>query len=276
MAEYILIVLSFLLILSSNLIAQSTNWTTISDGLEIGRFKVEQKTPVGDSTITIVRVDPNYWDLKLLSASETGSEYLTTRQWCEKYNLAAAINAGMFMTDYQSNVGYMKNFEHLNNQQIHPEYQSVAAFNPKKSNFPPFKIFDIDEESIQDIITNYNTVIQNLRLIKGPGENRWYQQPKKWSEIALGQDKSGKVLFIFCRSPFSMHDFNNLLLKLPINIVCAQHLEGGPEAQLYLKYEDTKIEFFGSYETDFREDDSNDHSWPIPNVIGIIEKKEVH
>lgn len=102
------------------------------------------------------------------------------------------------------------------------------------------------------------------------------EEEGKWSEVALGQDKSGMVLFIFCRSPYSMHDLNNLLLKLPIDMVCAQHLEGGPEAQLYLEYEQTRMEFCGSYETSFIENDSNDHSWTIPNVIGIIEKKEVH
>ena len=268
-------VLLFLLILFSNLSAQSANWTTISDGLEIGQFKVKQEPPVGDSTITIIRIDTKHWEFKLLSASETGSENLTTRQWCEKYNLAAAVNAGMFQTDYRSNCGYMINFEHLNNPQIHPEYQSVAAFNPKKPNLPPFKIFDIDEENMQDIIANYNTAIQNLRLIKAPGENRWSQQPKKWSEIALGQDKYGRVLFIFCRSPYTMHDLSNLLLGLPIDMVCAQHLEGGPEAQLYLEYGDTRIELYGSYETNFKEDDSNSYSWPIPNVIGVVRKQEV-
>ncbi len=266
-------VLLFLLVFVVNLSAQSANWTTISDGLEIGRFKVEQEAPVGDSTITIIRIDTKHWEFKLLSATETGNGNLTTRQWCEKHNLIAAVNAGMFQTDYKSNVGYMKNFEHLNNPQIHPEYQSVAAFNPKKPNLPPFKIFDIDEKSIQVIIANYNTVIQNLRLIKSPGENRWSQQPKKWSEIALGQDKYGRVLFIFSRSPYSMHDFNSILLDLPIDIICAQHLEGGPEAQLYFELNDILLNLVGSYETGFYESDSNLKAWPVPNIIGIKRKE---
>ena len=66
-----------------------------------------------------------------------------------------------------------------------------------------------------------------------------------------------------------MHDFNQELLSSNIDIVAAQHLEGGPEAQLYLKVGDTEIELFGSYETSFREDDGNKKVWDIPNVLGI-------
>ena len=91
--------------------------------------------------------------------------------------------------------------------------------------------------------------------------------------MALGEDKQGNILFIFCRSPYSMHDFNNILLQLPINIVCAQHLEGGPEASLYFSYKGIVINKFGSYETQFNKNDNNDHAWIIPNVLGIAKKK---
>jgi hypothetical protein len=62
------------------------------------------------------------------------------------------------------------------------------------------------------------------------------QQDKIWSELALGGDRQCNILFIFCRSPYSNQDFNNILLQLSINIVCAQHLEGGPEASLYFSH----------------------------------------
>ena len=45
-----------------------------------------------------------------------------------------------------------------------------------------------------------------------------------------------------------------------------------PEAQIYLKIGDTEIDLFGSYETGFREDDSNAVAWPIPNVLGIKQR----
>jgi len=105
-------------------------------------------------------------------------------------------------------------------------------------------------------------------LIKRPGENRWSQQDRSWSEAALGEDDQGRVLFIFCGSPYSMYDFNKLLLSLPIGVVSAQHLEGGPQAQLYLKHGETVVNMSGNYESGIVEGD--DFTWPIPNVIGIV------
>jgi hypothetical protein len=52
-------------------------------------------------------------------------------------------------------------------------------------------------------------------------------------------------------------------------LVAAQHLEGGPEAQLYLHVGGTEIEMFGSYETSFKENDDNTAPWPVPNVLGV-------
>ena len=66
-----------------------------------------------------------------------------------------------------------------------------------------------------------------------------------------------------------MHDLNRELLTLEIGLVAAQHLEGGPEAQLYLQIGNVTHEMFGSYETSFRENDWNAVPWPIPNVLGI-------
>jgi hypothetical protein len=108
-----------------------------------------------------------------------------------------------------------------------------------------------------------------LRLIKRPGTNQWTRQSRKWSEAALGEDSSGRILFIFSRSPFTMHDLNEELLSAGIGLVAAQHLEGGPEAQLYFHVGKTEHEMFGSYESGFRENDSNGKAWEIPNVLGV-------
>jgi hypothetical protein len=66
-----------------------------------------------------------------------------------------------------------------------------------------------------------------------------------------------------------MHDLNRGLLASGIGIVAAQHLEGGPEAQIYLHAGETELEMFGSYETSFTEDDQNMVPWPIPSVLGV-------
>ena len=246
------------------------NWEVLADGLELGRFEAN---PTGeDVSIVVLRIDPEHWDLRMICLSETAMEYgQSARAWCEQYGLAAAINAGMFATDHSTHVGYLRNGDHVNSRGIN-HYQSIAAFSPLGPDLPRFRMYDLDVEgvSLKGLAGQYSTVVQNLRLVKRPRMNRWGVQEKRWSEAALGEDEEGRVLFIFCRSPLSMHDLNGALLSLPIGLVCAQHLEGGPEAQLFVDLAGEDLELVGSYETGFVENDLNNRAWPIPNVIGVV------
>ncbi len=264
----------FALLSTSQLFAQGqSRWQQVDGGLAIAEFAAPQKSIVGSSKITIIKIDPHFYSFKLMTAKEYGVEPMTAKAWCQKYNLIAGVNAGMFQSDYRTNVGYMKNYKQVNNGKINAKYSSVFAFNPFRPETDSVKIFDIEADPVEKIVQKYHTVIQNLRLIKRPGKNRWSQQNREWSEVALGQDEDGNVLFLFSRSPYSMHDFNEIILKLPVHLLCAQHLEGGPEASLFFSYKGTEINQFGSYETGFNENNNNSNAWPIPNIIGIVKKK---
>jgi hypothetical protein len=115
-------------------------------------------------------------------------------------------------------------------------------------------------------------VVQNLRLIKrvdGKGKNVWPDQPRRWSEAAIAMDDHGRLLLIFSRDPWSMADFNRAVLALPLGVERAMHVEGGPEASLSVRAGETRLDYFGGYETGFMENDDNDRAWPIPNVLGV-------
>jgi len=252
--------------------SSADNWRLLAPGMELGMFGIPSESQMADRELTILRVDLNLWDLEIVGISRSGeSAGRTAKQWCETHNLTASINAGMFGTDYRTHVGYLRYRDHVNNSYVNI-YQSVAAFDPKEGiGLPRFRIFDLDEPgvSMEKILRDFSSVVQNLRLIKRPGLNQWSPQDKRWSEAALGEDESGRVLFIFCRSPISMYEFNQALLSLDIGVVAVQHLEGGPEAQFYLSVGDVAIDMIGDYEAFFMGKDAKAAAFPIPNAIGI-------
>jgi hypothetical protein len=254
----------------------ANDWQTLAPGMDLKYVSVHRAGAASDARITILRVDAHLWELQAVGPSTTGEKTNhTAREWCEAHQLTAAINAGMFKTDGKTHVGFMRFREHTDNSKSN-SYQSVAAFDPRDSAaHPPFRIFDLDapQVSMPSILANYGSAIQNLRLIKRPGSNQWTQQTRLWSEAALGEDEAGRVLFVFSRTPFSMHDLNQELLAAGIGIVAAQHLEGGPEAQLYIHAGKFELEQFGSYETSFEENDSNARPWPIPNILAVRPKQ---
>ena len=252
-------------------LAGDDSWQSVAPGMELKHVKASKASIVGDSRIAVLRIDPNRWELEFAGISQTGeASGHTAREWCDKRKFMAAINAGMFMADGKTHLGYLRFREHIHSGHAN-QYQSVAAFDPRDSKLPRFRIFDLDEPgvSLQNILRDYASAVQNLRLVKRPGVNQWAQQDREWSEAALGEDTAGRILFIYSRSPLSMHDLNRELLAAGIGLVAAQHLEGGPEAQLSVQAGSTQLEMFGSYETSFRQNDSNSAAWTVPNVIGV-------
>jgi len=252
-------------------------WKELAPGMELRWLETGQRSSVGDSRIAVVRIDPKSWSLELVGRSQTGdTSGRTAREWARERNFVLAINAGMFAEDYKTHVGYMESRGHVNSSRVNP-YQSVAAFDPRDpQSQPSFRLFDLDVPgvTVQTIRQDYGSIVQNLRLIKRPGMNRWSQQDQKWSEAALAEDEQGRILFVHSRSPFSMHDLVEELLSAGIGVVAAQHLEGGRLAQLFLSVGDVELELFESYQSSFGADGGNAKAWPIPNVLGVRRRTE--
>lgn len=271
MRLYLSIALLFLTT-PSLLLSQKIPWQQLDHGLEYASIPASKPVLVGDGIIRILRIDPAHFDFQLVAASEHGRKSKTGREWCESNDLVAVVNAGMFLQDGLTNVGYMKNFAHVNHSKFNKD-NTLVAFHPSSDSLPPFKIIDRTCEDWEPLVDQYQSVSQGIRMVDCEQSNRWSQQDRIWSMVIIAMDKKGRALLIFCRSPYSVHDFIDMLLEMPLQLYNAMYLEGGPEATLYLKTDDCEIDVFGSYETGFYESDGNDQAWPIPNVIGIRKKQ---
>jgi uncharacterized protein YigE (DUF2233 family) len=258
---------------SSEAMSKNGPWSKVEDGLFLGQFDPLYETPVKDSKIIILKINPRYYSFKLLCASELGKIRLTPKEWCKKYNLMAAINAGMYQKDGLTNVGYMKNYSHLNNPRLNSAYKAVLAFNRVDVRVPEIQIIDLKCQDFEALRPKYQTFVQGIRMISCNQENVWSKQDRRWSLAVLGMDKEGSVLFILSEAPYSGYDFNNVLLSLPLSIFNATYLEGGPEASLYFSVAGTGLEKVGIYGTDPDGSVVRSGAYPIPNVIGITKKK---
>ena len=150
--------------------------------------------------------------------------------------------------------------------------KAVLAFDRLDEKVPGVQIIDRACQDFDALANRYGSLVQSIRMVSCHGKNVWSQQPMKWSAAVIGMDSQGRILFIFSRSPYTMHDLIDMLLEMPIELKNAQYAEGGPEAQLYLRSGDTELEFCGSYEANFIEDDSSTCTWPVPNVVGIARR----
>lgn len=237
-------------------------WRTLSPGFDHGQARVASR--IGDGQLDIARIDPAHFRFRLLTAAGTHSARKTARQWAQQNHCVAAINAAMFRPN-----GLPVGFAKADGQVIQPQRnsdRSVLVFDSDHA-----RLLDLSADTFTE--SDYENALQGIRMISAEGRNVWSQQPRSWSIAALASTTDGRILFLHARSPLSVHDFIATIQALPLDVVRAMYLEGGPEATLYLNAGGTEIERVGSYETGFNENDDNVAAWPLPNVIGVIPRQ---
>jgi len=246
----------------SPLAADETGWQNLEPGLWFGRFPAPEKSEIGDSLVRVLRADPRYFSLKLLSASAfENRQPLTASQWGRNHDLKAAINASMYQKDYLTSVSLMRSHGHVNNPRLSKD-MSVLAFDRRDASVPPVKIIDRECEEFSRWKKKYRTLVQSIRMISCKGRNVWSEQPQRWSTAAIATDRQGRILFIYVASPYSTHDLIEYLKALPLDIERAMYAEGGKE-----------YEYAGGRKVSGLQGEEAPHPWMIPNVVGIVSNR---
>lgn len=265
--HFIIFSLTFLnLIIAQN---KNDSFANLEPGLALGIFDATVKSDYGDSRITILKIDPTLFLIDIYCESYYKNNHRTLREWAEEFNLIAVINAGMYAEDYITSVGYLKSGNHVNNSHLSSKYNCIFACRPVEKDIPVAQIIDLKNQDFSIWKSKYLSFSQSIRMISYEQKNVWQPQLKKWSIACLAMDVSGNILFIHCQSPYSVHDFINILLTLPLNIYNAMYLEGGLEAGLYFSAGGIERELRGIHESSLIIGESNETALTTPNIIGI-------
>jgi len=240
-------------------------WLALEAGLDLGSFVSPHYYEQSSAVITVLRIDPKRFELRLFNASHPSQgQTLTAKEWAQKENLSAAINAAMYQTDYRTSVSHMKTSEHTNNARISKD-KTILVFEPMKKNIPQVRIIDTQCDDFEQIRGLYGSAVQSIRMLSCEGNNVWQQSEKRWSIAAVGTDKASNVLFIQCTAPHSVHEFVNVLRGLPISIDRAMYMEGGSPSQMYIRTEKEELELIGDYSMGGKPAEAAG----LPNVLGI-------
>ncbi|MBU8870884.1 MAG: phosphodiester glycosidase family protein [Gemmatimonadales bacterium] len=244
----------------------SSPWVVLQPGLELGGFNTKTKAADPEGDLLVVRVDLGLLGLKFLAVGDdSDTPGRNAKQWCGDFGLLVAINAGMYQADHRTHVGFCQIDGRLANRSAN-DYLSAVAWDPFDPSDHQFRIFDLDEVPLAEVAKRYGTVVQNLRLIKRERENRWQPSGDRWAEAALGEDDRGRVLLIYCATPRSMYELNEILLELPLGLVAAQHLEGRNQARMWVTGK--------AFAPDSVWAKRLDRGPVLPNVIGVFELRD--
>jgi len=246
--------------------------TELVPGITVERFlaPVAPTVPVGDRCVTLVRVDPARHTLQLHTARTEGGAR-TVDRWSESAKLEAVLNAAMYADDQRS-VGLMVSAAGVNNGGDNKKYGGFLAWDRTRDGIPEVAAFgrDCPGFDLDAIRHDYRAVVQNYRLLDCQGHPIAWQDPKLFSAAVLGTDKRGWLVFAHVRTPYAMTDLAKILASADLEMASAMHVEGGPEASLFVNAGGSTVREMGSYETGFMSNDDNHDFWPIPNVLGVV------
>jgi len=76
------------------LVAESSPWQAVAPGLEVGRLASPQPAPIGSSLVTVVRVDPERYEFRLLSAKLLGlKDNPSAPEWVDRNGVLGVVKA---------------------------------------------------------------------------------------------------------------------------------------------------------------------------------------
>ena len=256
------------ILLAGSAYAEESLWKVLEPGFSLAHF-----TPDTDglsaANIVVLRLDPEEVEFVLLSASHKGNA-ASLSGWADAHNLAAAINASMYLPDGVTSTGYMRNGESLNNARIMTNFGAFFVAGRRDGGKPSATLLDRTQDDWETALPLYDIVVQNYRLISADGRMLWMPGGPSYAAAAIGQDTHGNILFIHSREPMSGENFGNLLLTLPLDLRMVMYVEGGTQASMLVRAGDVDKVWMGRHMADFLT--SGNKNAPLPNVLGVRRK----
>jgi hypothetical protein len=246
-------------------------WVTLAPGLHWCETDAPYLSKIGDSKLTIVKIDPKKVDFELFAATNMDRKPRTALEWSDSFDLQVVFNAGMYdLSKPLTSRGFLKTRSHINQPALHPSFNAMLAFHPTNQSAEPMRIFDLTCTPYASFKSDYESYIQGLRMIDCKGQPVfWKKKAQSCSMLVAAQDNDGSFYLLFSRSPYTHNEFIRMLMKFPTALTTAIYLEGGPETSLFVNLHHMQLHNVGSFVSSTYETDSNCTFWPLPNVVGI-------
>lgn len=241
-------------------------WRSMEDGVDYASLPLPLSSERQGPQIAMLRLNPDKVDFLLCAIGREGHQALTLSEWGERKNLVAAINASMYLPDGSTSTGYMRDGDYTNNGRLVRRFGAFFLANPDRDDLPRATVIDKTRPNWQEMLSHYELVIQNYRLVDANRQVLWNKGGPWYSISAIGQDGKGNILFLHCREPIEAATFARGLLLLPLDIRTVMYVEGGGQAGLLLRSRSLRRELVGRRPTDFLA--TGNLRSPLPNVLG--------
>ena len=249
-----------------------SQWVELTKGMEYREIDAPKKSFIGDSKISILRMDPQHFHFDLYTATQYDSVPRDLHTWADTFDLLVAFNAGMYnLARPLQSRAYLKSGAHLNNGKILENFNLMLALGPKpNSQRSNIEVLDLTCANWEQEQHNFSGFAQGLRMIDCNGKPmNWQKKVQSCSMLVAAEDEKGWFYLIFTRSPYTHNQMIGFMTEMPYGLHDAIYLEGGPETSLLIDVNGHCIEKVGSWVSTTWERNDNNHFWRLPNIVGV-------
>ena len=249
-----------------------SQWVELTKGMEYREIDAPKKSFIGDSKISILRMDPQHFHFDLYTATQFDSVPRDLHTWADTFDLLVAFNAGMYnLARPLQSRAYLKSGAHLNNGKILENFNLMLALGPKpNSQRSNIEVLDLTCANWEQEQHNFSGFAQGLRMIDCNGTPmNWQKKVQSCSMLVAAEDEKGWFYLIFTRSPYTHNQMIGFMTEMPYGLHDAIYLEGGPETSLLIDVNGHCIEKVGSWVSTTWERNDNNHFWRLPNIVGV-------
>ncbi len=250
-------------------------WKQIGKGVQFCETDAPLKSAIGDSKLTMLKIDPKQVEFELFTATGMDSTSKPVNVWADTMNLNIVFNAGMYdLAKPLTSRGLLKSNDHHNQLTFKDGWNVMFAMNPLDPlNKRDAVVYDMQCIPFDSIRDKYSSFAQGIRMLDCSGNPMNWKKNQSCSMLVCANDDQDNLIIIFNRSPFPQNHMIAFMKQFPTPLHNAIYMEGGPETSLYVHIGDFCLQKVGSYVSGTYARDTNETFWPLPNVIGIRVKK---
>ena len=233
--------------------ALDSSWQKVDEGFEVRSMEINGNPYQTFIRLKVLRIDPEKFQIRVLDSRLLGIRPLTIRDMAKQTQALAAINGGFFQPDYRP-LGLLI----VDGRETNPLRKTDWGVFLLQDN--RLRIIHTTEFKREGNITQALQV--GPRLVVNGRELQLKKQVARRS--ALGVTFKNQLIMVNTEDSDVYAQDLARIFHLPeseggLDCQDALTLDGGPSAQMYVKFKTLKIDIPGG--------------WPVPNGVGVFRRQ---
>jgi len=209
-------------------------WQTLQSGVEFAMIRGEPYCRSGSSDIAVLRLDPARVRLRAHHYTlQPDGAPLPLKEWQRRTRALAVFNAGQYYPDL-SYMGILVCDGRVVSSRLHPRFRAALVASPV-SGGPGARVLDLEQSRLDPERPGWRQVAQSFMLFDRGGATRVRKTSQVARRTVVAEDRHGHLLTITSEGGYTLWDFARLLQSSPLQLSHAMAMDGGHEAELYVK-----------------------------------------